>query len=147
MDANQGRVAEITPPHGISSSYVTLPGERVLESSGMTMHIRRSVRVPADHWIWHSHKQVVVGELSSRVDPQVSHPASPYGSITVQANIDKDGRVSDLKPLNGSFAFLPSVARAVREWHYEPTYLEGKPIETRAEIEINFHGTTTSSRP
>jgi len=145
MDVAENRVMEITPPRGITSSFMTLPGERVLEVSGMTMHIRRAVRVPADRWIWHSKKQLVLGELSSRVDPQGAHGPG-YGSITVQAVIDKDGHVSELKPLNGSSAFLPSVTRAVREWQYEPTYLDGKPVETRAEIEINFHS-GTNPRP
>jgi len=145
MDVAENRVMEITPPRGITSSFMTLPGERILEVSGMTMHIRRAVRVPADRWIWHSKKQLVLGELSSRVDPQGAHGPG-YGSITVQAVIDKDGHVSELKPLNGSSAFLPSVTRAVREWQYEPTYLDGKPVETRAEIEINFHS-GTNPRP
>jgi hypothetical protein len=146
MDVTENRVMEITPPRGIISSYVNLPGERALELSGMTLHIRRAVRVPADRWIWHSRKQLVLGELSSRVDPQLSHGGPGYGSITVQAVIDKDGRVSDLKPLKGSSNFLPSVTRAVREWQYEPTYLDGKLVETRAEIEVDFHP-GTNPRP
>ena len=93
---------------------------------------------PSERWIWSRRKQLAMGELATRIDPQATHqPAS--GSITVQAMMDKEGRVTDLKPLNGSFSFLPGVARAVREWRYEPTYLDGKPMETRAEIEIDFH--------
>ena len=61
--------------------------------------------------------------------------------------IDKEGRVTDLKPLNGLFSFLPGVARAVREWRYEPTYLDGKAVETRAEIEIDFHAPNGGNRP
>ena len=136
---------EITPPRGLTSSFVALPGERVLEVAGMTMHIRRAVRVPADRWIWHSKKQLVLGELSSRVDPARAH-SNGYGSVTIQAMIDKDGSVGELKPLNGSSALLPSVTRAVHEWHYEPSYLDGKPVETRAEIEIDFH-LGTNPRP
>jgi hypothetical protein len=138
MDAAPSTVTEITPPKSLTASFVTLPGERVLDSPTVTMHIQRSVRVPGDHWLWRSHKKVALGELTSRVDPQISHlPAS--GTITVQATIDKDGRVSNLKPLNGSFTFLPSVARAIREWRYEPTYLDNKPVETQAQLELDFH--------
>jgi Gram-negative bacterial TonB protein C-terminal/PilZ domain len=144
MDVAENRVMEITPPRGISSSFVTLPGERVLEIAGMTVHIRRAVRVPSDRWLWHSKKQLVLGELSSRVDPQRAHGS--YGSVTLQAMIDKDGSVGDLKPVDGSSALLPSVTRAVHEWHYEPSYLDGKPVETRAEIEIDFHP-GTNPRP
>jgi len=145
MDVAETRVMEITPPRGLTSSFVALPGERVLEVAGMTMHIRRAVRVPADRWIWHSRKQLVLGELSSRVDPPRAQNGG-YGSVTIQAMIDKDGSVGELKPLNGSSALLPSVTRAVHEWHYEPSYLDGKPVETRAEIEIDFH-LGTNPRP
>lgn len=145
MDVNPGPTIAITPPRGIGFSYITIPGERVIDSAGMTLHLRRAVRVPAEHWIWRNRKQVALGELASRIDPQTIHqPAS--GSITVQATIDKEGRVTDLKPLNGSFSFLPGVARAVREWRYEPTFLDGKPVETRADIEIDFHSPTSAQR-
>ena len=130
---------EITPPRGITSSFVTLPGERVLEVPGVTMHIRRAVRVPSDRWIWHSKKQLALGELSSRIDPQVTRDGPGYGSVTIQAIIDKTGNVSDLKPLRGPSSLLPGVTRAVREWHYKESYLDGKPVETRAEIQVDFH--------
>jgi hypothetical protein len=146
MDVNPGPVMAITPPRGIGSSFVTIPGERVVDSPGMTVHVRRAVRVPSERWIWSRRKQLAMGELATRIDPQAAHqPAS--GSITVQAMIDKEGRVTDLKPLNGSFSFLPGVARAVREWRYEPTYLDGKAVETRAEIEIDFHAPSAVNRP
>jgi len=139
MDAAPGPVTDITPPRGLSSSFVTLPGERVLESPAVTMHIQRSVLVPGDRWLWHTHKKVALGELTSRIDPQISRPPTTSGSITVQASIDKNGRVSNLKPLNGSFVYLPTVAIAIREWRYEPTYLDNKPVETQAQIELDFH--------
>jgi Gram-negative bacterial TonB protein C-terminal/PilZ domain len=147
MDTNPGPAMAITPPRGIGFSFVTIPGERVIDSPGMTVHIRRAVRVPAEHWIWRNRKQVALGELASRIDPPQAAHQPVAGAITVQAMIDKDGRIIDLKPLNGSFSFLPSVTRAVHEWRYEPTYLDGKPVETRAEIEIDFHGPAAAYHP
>ena len=149
MDPTPSAVTEITPPRGLTSSFVMLPGERVLESPGVTMHVQRAVRVPADHWmVVRTHKKLALGELILRVDPQISLVGAMSGSITVQATIDKDGTVSELKPLNGSFAFLPSVAKAIREWRYQPTYLDSKPVETQAQIEVDFHPTATgASKP
>ena len=110
----------------------------------MTMHIQRSVRIPreripGERFIWRGHVKVSVGELTSRVDPQVSQLPVPYGSITVQATIDKGGYVTNLQPLYGSYTLLPNVARAIREWRYEPTYVDSKPAETQAKIEIDIH--------
>jgi PilZ domain/Gram-negative bacterial TonB protein C-terminal len=139
MDPTENRVTEITPPRSLTSSFVQLPGERVLDSPALTMHIQRLVRVPGDHWIWRSHKQLVLGELASRVDPQVPNLPTSYGTLTVEATVDKDGRISHLKPLNGSFVFLPSASLAIRQWRYQPTYLDGKAVETQALIELDFH--------
>jgi hypothetical protein len=147
MDVPEARVMELTPKSR-TASFVVLPGERVLKSASVTIHIQRSVWVPGDRWLWHSHKRVALGELTSRVDPQISHLPTTSGTITVQATIDKDGRIRNLRPLNGSFVFLPSVARAIHEWRYEPTYLDNKPIETQAQIEVDFHlPATRASRP
>ena len=148
MDVPEASVVELTPPRGRTASFVILPGERVLKSASVTMHIQRSVWVHGDRWLWHTRKKVALGELTSRIDPQISHLPTTSGTITVQATIDKDGFVTNLKPLNGSFAFLPSVARAIREWRYEPTYLDNQPVETQAQIEVNFHPPATrASRP
>ena len=68
------------------------------------------------------------------------------GSLTVQATIDKDGYVTDIKPINGNFAMLPSVSRAVRNWHYEPTYLDSKRAETLAQIEFDLRPTAAANR-
>jgi PilZ domain/Gram-negative bacterial TonB protein C-terminal len=148
MDVPQARVMEVSPPRSLTSSYVSLPGERVLRSSSITMHVQRLVWVRGDLWLWRTHKRVTLGELASRVDPQISQLPAGSGSITVQASIDKDGYVANLKPLYGSFAFFPVVAKAIREWHYEPTYLDNKPVDTQAKIEIEFHATSPrTSRP
>ena len=137
-------VVEVTAPRSLTASYVNLPGERVLRSASFTIHVQRSVRVPGERvpgerWVWRGHKKVSVGELTSRVDPQIPQTPAPYGSITVQATIDKGGYVTNLQPLYGSFAFLPNVSRAIREWRYEPTYVDNKAVETQAKIEIEFH--------
>ena len=115
------------------------------------MHIERSVRIPGDRipgerWLWRGHKKVVLGELSSRVDPQVSQLPVPYGSITVLATIDKDGYVNNVKPVYGSLALLPNVAAAIRDWRYQPTYLDNKPADTQAQIEIDVRPTTRHPR-
>ena len=137
-------VVEVTAPRSFTAAYVNLPGERVLRSASFTIHVQRSVRVPGERvpgerWVWRGHKKVSVGELTSRVDPQVSQLPVPYGSITVQATIDKGGYVTNLQPLYGSYTLLPNVARAIREWRYEPTYVDNKAVETQAKIEIEFH--------
>jgi len=132
-------------PFSRSETLVSLPGERVIDSPSVTMHVQRSVRVHAGLLrFWHRRKKVEVGQLSTRVDPQT--PRAPrVGSITVQAMIDEQGRITGIKPLYGSIAFLPTVSKALNAWRYQPTYVDSKPVETVAMIEVEFHSSPVAS--
>jgi Gram-negative bacterial TonB protein C-terminal len=130
------RIVELTPYS--YNSFVNLPGERVIQSPAVTMYIQRSVWVRGGRWFWRGRKKVVLGQLSSRLDPQIPRTAR-YGTITVQATIDKEGRITSVRPLYGSSAFLLNVSKAIHEWRYEPTYVDNKPVETQAKIEVDFH--------
>jgi hypothetical protein len=132
-------------PFTRSETLVSLPGERVIDSPSVTMHVQRSVRVHAGLLrFWHRRKRVEVGQLSTRVDPQ--SPRSPrVGSITVQAMINEQGRITGIKPLYGSIELLPSVSRALNAWRYQPTYVDNKPVETVATIEVDFHSSPVAS--
>jgi hypothetical protein len=131
-------------PFSSSTSLVSLPGERVIDSPSLTMHIQRSVWLRGGLRFWRSRKKVEVGQLSAHVDPQTQR-APRYGSITVQAMIDEQGRITGIKPLYGSIAFLPAVSRALSAWRYQPTYVDNKPVETVARIEFNFHSSSARS--
>lgn len=104
----------------------------------MTMYIQRSVWVRGGRSFWRGPKKVVLGQLSSRLDPQIPRTAR-YGTITVQATIDKEGRTTSVRPLYGSSAFLRNVSKAIHDWRYEPTYVDDKPVETQVKIEVHFH--------
>jgi hypothetical protein len=143
MDVPAARIVELTSTSH-TASFVLLSGEQVLKSNAMTIHVRRSVRVPGDHWlVWRAHKKVVLGGLTSRIDPQTPHAPAAYGTITIQATIAEDGQVINVKPMNGNLAFLPNVTAAVNEWRYEPTYVDNRQVETQAEIEVDFHPVAT----
>jgi hypothetical protein len=136
----QSRTLELAPP--ASATFVQLPGEHIVRSPSVTMHIQRAVWIRSDHWFWHRHKKVHLGELSSLASPQIPSSPSRTGSITVQATVDKDGHIASIRPLYGTFAFLPEVSRALRSWQYQPTYVDRQPVATQAKIEVNFHSSS-----
>ncbi len=128
-----------------------LPGERVVRSAAGTVHIHRLVRVPGERvpgqrWLWRGKFNVTLGDVVNRIDPAVVQAPGATGSLTVMASIDKDGYVTDLKPLYGNFSMLPAVSRTVRNWHYDPTYLDNKRAETQAQIEFDLRPTSDSNR-
>jgi PilZ domain/Gram-negative bacterial TonB protein C-terminal len=149
-DVPQDRDIEIPAPKGFSASWVELPGEHVVRSAAGTVHVRRLVRVPGERvpgqrWLWRGKMDVTLGDVVNRIDPAVVQASGASGSLTVTASIDKDGYVTDLKPVNGNFALLPSVSRTVRNWHYQPTYVDNKRAETQAQIEFDLRPAPVSA--
>jgi len=149
-DEPQDRDIEIPAPKGFNASWVELPGEHVVRSAAGTVHVRRMVRVPGERipgqrWLWRGKMDVTLGDVVNRIDPAVVQASGASGSLTVMASIDKDGYVTDLKPINGNFALLPSVSRTVRNWHYQPTYVDNKRAETQAQIEFDLRAAPVSA--
>jgi hypothetical protein len=142
MDPPRNQIFEVHLPSGRQASYLRLPGERVLESPSITMRIQRSVLLPATHagWPFHRTKKVVVGELVSRVDPQAAQlPTAPSNSVRVKASVAKDGRLGDVKLILGPANLLPTVTKALRDWRYQPTLVDGNRVETQCDVVFQFH--------
>jgi Gram-negative bacterial TonB protein C-terminal len=149
-DVPQDHDIQIPAPKGFSASWVEVPGEHLVRSAAGTVHIRRMVRVPGERipgqrWLWKGKLDITLGDVVNRIDPAVVQASGASGSLTVMASIDKDGYVTDLKPLNGNFALLPAVSRTVRNWHYDPTYLDNKRAETQAQIEFDLRPAPVSA--
>jgi TonB family protein len=153
MDGPKNEVVEITLPNGprTGSTLLNLPGERVIQSAAVTMHVQRAVVVDGGQGWWSSNrkKKVVLGELAERVDPQTPRQQNGReGRVSVRAIIGKDGRIERVRPVNGSIALVPSVVRAIREWRFEPTFVDGKPVETGVLLAVEFHGPeSAASKP
>jgi hypothetical protein len=110
----------------------------------MTMHIQRSVLMPPTNAVWPSARirKVVVGELISHVEPQFALPVnSPAVTLCVKATIAKDGRIENIKQILGPADLAPAVAKALKEWRYQPTLVDGKPVETQCYITLQFRTT------
>ena len=142
MDAPPNRTLQVHLPSGYQAPYFSLPGERVLESPTLTTHIQRSVHMPATHagWPFHRNKKVVVGELISRVDPPPAQISSGTdASVRVRATVTKDGRVENVKLVLGPQNLLPVISQALRQWRYQPTLVDGNPVETQCSVVFQFH--------
>ncbi|HET8550229.1 MAG TPA: M56 family metallopeptidase, partial [Bryobacteraceae bacterium] len=62
------------------------------------------------------------------------------GTVLMRAVIGRDGNILNLEVLNTDIdADLVTAAKdAVSKWRYEPTLLNGEPVEVVTEIEVNF---------
>ena len=146
--APRSSVVDVMLPNSPRPSVVSVPGERVIQSSALTLRIQRAIVAPAGHATWSAErkKRVVLGDLLSRVDPQAPRTADRAGSrVSVRVMLGRDGKVERLMPVNGPAELVPRVMRAVREWRFQPTLLDGKPVETAALITIEFRGTAAAA--
>jgi protein TonB len=81
------------------------------------------------------------GLLIKRVQPkypQAALAAHTQGAVQIQASIDKEGSVVNLKVLKGDPVLARAALEAVRQWRYKPYYLDGQPVEIETQITINF---------
>lgn len=104
--------------------------------------MQRFVMVPKQGR-WRRHGPLVkltIGELLAHQAPAVPRDmnAGSGDVITVRAFVDKNGAVEDLKPVSGRFALLPRVMRAVRDWQFDRTLLDGKPVESEVNVTMEF---------
>jgi protein TonB len=75
--------------------------------------------------------QIQAPALAKRVEPvypDLAVSARIRGVVILEANVDKDGRVIDVKVLRTANKLLDEAAiTAVRQWHYRPLILNGLP--------------------
>jgi TonB family protein len=56
----------------------------------------------------------------------------------MQATVDKQGVVRNVKVISGNAIFVPAAQEAVKHWLYQPALLNGKPIDYDVRIEVRF---------
>jgi protein TonB len=70
--------------------------------------------------------------------PPLALIARVQGTVVLQAVIGRDGAVQDLKVLSGPALLVRAAMDAVRTWRYQPTLLNGDPVDVLTEVSVNF---------
>ena len=70
--------------------------------------------------------------------PQIAKTAHVQGTVILHAVIAKDGSVQELNYVSGPPLLMKSAMDAVREWKYQPTLLNGEPVEVDTTISVIF---------
>lgn len=70
---------------------------------------------------------------------EIARKARIQGVVIVQAIINKQGNVTDVKVLKGLPMGLDQAAvEAIRKWKFEPATLNGKPVDVYYNLTVNF---------
>jgi protein TonB len=70
--------------------------------------------------------------------PPLARMARIQGTVRLQAVISTDGRVQNLQFLSGHPLLIGAALEAVSRWRYQPTLLNGEPVEVLTEIDVTF---------
>jgi len=70
--------------------------------------------------------------------PPLAKMARVQGAVKLEAVIGRDGKVENLRALSGPALLIKAALDAVARWRYQPTLLNGEPVEVLTEIDVKF---------
>jgi protein TonB len=72
------------------------------------------------------------------VYPAIAKTAHVSGTVMLHAIIAKDGTIQELQYISGPALLMRAAMDAVHEWRYQPTQLNGQPVEVDTTIQVVF---------
>jgi len=72
------------------------------------------------------------------VYPAEAKEARISGTVKLTVIIARDGSVADIKVISGHPLFISPAIDAVKLWQYQPTLLNGEPVEVSTQVDVNF---------
>ncbi|MGA8983407.1 MAG: energy transducer TonB, partial [Candidatus Acidiferrales bacterium] len=121
---------------------LTLPETPISASGSVAIRSRGEVPVPAGAAkSAQEGRNLQIGQLTNLVEPVYPPDALKHrieGTVKLQAVIGVDGAIKSLEPRSGPELLIQAAMTAVRDWKYNPTTLNGKPIETQEDVSFVF---------
>ncbi|MGA8675865.1 MAG: energy transducer TonB [Candidatus Acidiferrales bacterium] len=133
----------VAPGAGNVPRLIELPEERIIDTAAVLIHSHQYVFVPAEPGPESSHalEKLQIGERITKIAPLYPAEAAQKamgGTVHVRAIIGKDGRVEDVRPINGPLILITAAVDSILQWRYQPTLLEGQPIEVQEDFTVEF---------
>jgi protein TonB len=72
------------------------------------------------------------------VYPPLARQVRISGIVRLEAVISRSGTIESLQVMSGHPLLTQAALDAVRQWVYQPTQLNGQPVEVLTQIEVNF---------
>jgi len=85
---------------------------------------------------------VAEGLITHKVNPKYPKEARErgiQGDVLLQATIDTQGNLTNLKAVQGDPVLVEAAMDAVKKWKYRPYILNGEPVDVDTTIKIQFH--------
>ena len=73
------------------------------------------------------------------VYPSIARSSHTGGDVTVDALIDANGNVTEVKVVSGPPILRQAAMDAIRQWKYDPARLNGQPVAIHLTLTVKFH--------
>jgi TonB family protein len=78
-----------------------------------------------------------------KIHPQPVYPAEAkegrvQGKVFLEVVIGKDGKAASTRLIGGNPVLAPAAQEAVKQWEWEPTLVNGQPVEVVTSVEVEF---------
>lgn len=134
IDAGNNAMADGPGPPGLGPGFIGATNDRVVMPEPPRTEpphvspMRRS-------------GEVMEAMLVNRVKPEyppIAKAAHISGVVHLHAIIAKDGTVRELEVVDGNPLLAQAAKVAVQNWRYQPTRLNGEPVEVETYVTVNF---------
>ena len=71
--------------------------------------------------------------------PPLARQTHISGTVVIDAIIDERGNVVQARAVSGHPLLVAAALRAVLQWKYEPTSLNGQPVSVELQVQVSFH--------
>jgi hypothetical protein len=139
------------PAEGSRSLKLTFPEKPIAVSSSFAITSQLSVLVAPEpgRTVAHHPARLQAGKLVSYVWPSYPRPGirdEATETVKVLATIGRFGQVVDVKRVSGSSSLLPAAMSAIRQWHFQPTLLNERPVQAMQNVTIEYRPPRYSSQ-
>ena len=78
-------------------------------------------------------------KLVAPVYPPLAQKARVSGTVVLEATLTADGTVEEIRVISGHPLLIPAAIDCVKQWKYEPTYLNGEPVAVILTAKVSFN--------
>jgi protein TonB len=77
-------------------------------------------------------------KLVPAVYPKLAIKARVTGTVVLEATLTAEGTVEAINVISGHPLLIPAAVECVKQWRYEPTYLNGEPVPVILTARVHF---------
>jgi TonB family protein len=118
-----------------SASNSALPG---IGSSDVALPPAPEIRMGAAVKVGGEVKEPRLLASTLPIYPPLAKQSNTQGDVVINATIDKNGRVAHMTIVSGPTALRQAAIDALGRWKYEPSKLNGQPVEVQILVTIKF---------